>query len=121
MSRSVHSWLRIAVVIVALSLVWPLAANHGAAQGEEKILRVHVTGYPDVVDPRVSSYVNELAILGLVYEGLTRLDTNQETVPAAAESWKYSDDATSITFTLREGMTYSDGSQLTAERFRGRS
>ena len=60
----------------------------------------------------------EIDILQLVYEGLTRLDTNQETVPAAAESWAYNDDATQITFTLRSDLTYSDGSPITAENFR---
>lgn len=39
-------------------------------------------------------------------------------MPAAAESWEYNDDATRITFHLREGLTYSDGSPLKAENFR---
>ena len=107
-----------AVALLALALVLPAAVGAAQDQAGEKFLRVHHGAYPDVVDPQKSSYVNELDILGLVYEGLTRLDTNQETVPAAAESWEYSDDATQIAFTLREGLVYSDGSPLTAERFR---
>ena len=71
--------------------------------GRRKVLRVHHAFYPDVVDPQKSSFTNEIDILALVYEGLTRLDTNQETVPAAAESWEYNEDATQITFHLREG------------------
>ena len=39
-------------------------------------------------------------------------------MPAAAESWEYNDDATQITFHLREGLKYSDGSPMTAENFR---
>jgi len=39
-------------------------------------------------------------------------------VPAAAESWEFNEDATQLTFTLREGLTYSDGSPLTSENFR---
>ncbi len=90
----------------------------GAAGQEVSILRVHHYFYPDVVDPQKSSYTNEIDIMALIYEGLTRLDTEQNTVPAAAESWEYNDDATQITFHLRDGLTYSDGSPLTAENFR---
>lgn len=53
----------------------------------------------------------------MIYEGLTRLDPNLETVPAAAKSWAYNDDATQLTFTLRPDLTYSDGSLLNAARF----
>ena len=44
-------------------------------------LRVHHLSYPDVVDPQKSSTTSEIDILQLAYEGLTRLDTNQATVP----------------------------------------
>ncbi len=83
-----------------------------------KVLRIHQPQYPDVFDPQKSSFTNEIGILALVYEGLTKLNENLETVPAAAESWEFNDDATELTFTLREGLTYSDGSPLTSENFR---
>jgi oligopeptide transport system substrate-binding protein len=38
--------------------------------------------------------------------------------PAAAESWEFSGDGLTLTFHLRAGLTYNDGSPLTAERFR---
>mgnify|MGYP006191901181 CR=1 FL=1 len=38
-------------------------------------------------------------------------------IPGAAESWEYNEDATEVTFTLREGLTYSDGSLLNAQRW----
>ena len=53
----------------------------------------------------------------MVYEGVTTLDGDLNTVPGAAESWEYNDDATQVTFTLRDGLTYSDGSPLNAARF----
>ncbi len=111
------TWFRLAAVVVALTLTVPILTV-AAAQDEGKVLRVHHPVYPDVVDPQKSSFFNEIDILALAYEGLTRLDTNQETVPAAAESWEYNDDATQITFTLRPDLVYSDGSPLTAENFR---
>ena len=75
----------------------------------QKVLRINLGTYPDTIDPQKSSFVNEIAHLRLIYEGLTKFDGDLETVPAAAESWEYNEDATVLTFVLREGLTYSDG------------
>jgi oligopeptide transport system substrate-binding protein len=80
-------------------------------------LRVNLNTFPDIVDPQKSSFVNEIAVLKMSYEGFTRQDGKLDTVAAAAESWEYNDDATQLTFTLRPGLTYSDGSLLNAARF----
>ena len=112
-------WVKLVGLLLVLGLIAPVITANVAAQDEEgKVLRVHHQTYPDDFDPQKSSFVNEIDILALAYEGLTKLDKNQDTVPAAAESWEYNDDATEITFTLREGLQYSDGTPLTAENFR---
>jgi len=118
MRSSVKAWFRLSAVAMTLALVIPVLSMATAAQDGGKVLRVMQEVYPDVVDPQKSSFGIEIAVLALPYEGLTRLDTNLETVPAAAESWEYNEDATQITFHLREGLKYSDGSPLTAENFR---
>ncbi len=120
MHRISARWARLAALLVAVALLGPAIGAGVAAQDAagEKVLRVHHPTYPDVVDPQKSSFANEIDILAAVYEGLTRLDTNQQTVPAAAERWEYNEDATELTFFLREGLQYSDGSPLTAENFR---
>jgi oligopeptide transport system substrate-binding protein len=86
---------------------------------EEKpaVLRINMGTYPDIIDPQKSSFVNEIAHLKLFYEGLTRLDQALETVPGAAESWEYNEDATQLTFQLRSDLKYSDGTLLNAKRF----
>jgi oligopeptide transport system substrate-binding protein len=81
------------------------------------VLRINLGTYPDIIDPQKSSFVNEIAHLKLMYEGLTRLNGKLETVPGAAEKWEYNADATELTFTLRAGLKYSDGSVLNAKRF----
>ena len=117
--RSVmKTWVKTASLIVVLAMLAPGLTASIAAQEGGKILSVHHQVYPDVVDPQKSSFANEIDILALAYEGLTRFDTELQTVPAAAESWDYNEDATQITFHLREGLRYSDGSPLTAENFR---
>jgi peptide/nickel transport system substrate-binding protein/oligopeptide transport system substrate-binding protein len=48
---------------------------------------------------------------------LTSFDANFELHGMAAESWSQSEDGLTWTFTLREGLTFSDGEPLTAEDF----
>jgi oligopeptide transport system substrate-binding protein len=118
MRSSTKAWFRLAAIAAVLALIIPMMAAGSAAQDGGKVLRVHQDTYPDVVDPQKSSYGLEIAILNLAYQGLTHFDTNMETVPAAAESWEYNEDATQLTFHLRPDLKYSDGSPLTAENFR---
>jgi oligopeptide transport system substrate-binding protein len=82
-----------------------------------KILRINLGSYPDIVDPQKSSFVNEIAHLNLIYQGLTKFNDKLETVPGAAEKWEYNTEATELTFTLREGLKYSDGTLLNAMRY----
>ncbi len=113
------SALMLAVIAAILMMGSAFAVvSNGVEAQEGKVLRVHQANFPDVVDPQKSSFSSEIAILVLNYEGLTRQDTELNTVPAAAESWEFNEDATEVTFTLREGLTYSDGSPLTSENFR---
>jgi len=93
------------------------AAEAPAAEPYHGVLRINLATFPDMLDPQKSSFVNEIAVLKLAYEGLTRLDKDLNTVPAAAEKWEYNADATAVAFTLRDGLTYSDGSLLNAARF----
>jgi oligopeptide transport system substrate-binding protein len=120
MSRRRIGLARLAALLVALALMAPIATLSTLAQdsAEPKVLRVHHPTYPDDFDPQKSSFSNEIDILVLAYEGLTKLDQNQQTVPAAAESWEFNEDATQITFHLRSGLKWSDGEPLTADHFR---
>lgn len=53
----------------------------------------------------------------LLYSPLVRADPEggDDLVPALAESWEVSDDGLTYTFTLREGVKFSNGQPLTAE------
>jgi len=95
----------------------PEATATTAAPAEVQALRINLGSYPDSIDPQKASFVNEIAHLKMAYEGLTRLNDKLETVPGAAEKWEYNGDATQLTFTLRQGLKYSDGSLLNAKRF----
>jgi oligopeptide transport system substrate-binding protein len=97
----------------------PVATTAPMEEGDvrEALIRVNSGTYPDTIDPQKSSFVNEIGHLKMVYVGLTSLNENLETVPGGAESWEFNDDATQLTFHLREGATYSDGAPLNAARY----
>lgn len=80
-------------------------------------VRIALSGWPHTLAPQKVSFTNEIPILMLNYEGLTRVNAQLQTVPGAAERWSYNHEATAITFTLREHLTYSDGTPLTAYDF----
>ncbi len=84
---------------------------------EEKVLRINLGSYPDIIDPQKSSFVNEIAHLQMMYEGLTKLDKDLNTVAGGAAKWEYSEDLKTVTFTLQPDLKYSDGSLLNAARY----
>lgn len=105
------------IFVVVLVFAMLLGACQKAPAAPSQTLRVNMGTFPDMIDPQKSSFVNEIATLMNIYEGLTRLNTKLETEPGAAESWVYNSDATEITFTIRKNLKYSDGSLLNAKRF----
>ena len=50
-----------------------------------------------------------------LYEGLVKPDSSGELQPAVASDYRISEDATTYTFTLRDGVKFHDGSPVTAE------
>jgi oligopeptide transport system substrate-binding protein len=57
-------------------------------------------------------------ILLNVMEGLYRLDADMKPQPAQAEGVEISDDKLTYTFTLRDGIKWSDGSPVTSQDFK---
>ena len=55
-----------------------------------------------------------MSIYDLVYEGLVAIDDDYLPTPALAESWEMSNGGKTWTFTLRDNVSFSDGTPLTA-------
>lgn len=70
---------------------------------------------PTSWDPVTSTAGWDTHALALVYDGLTQLDVDGKVVPGLAETWEYNEDGTAITFHLRAGAAFSDGSPVTAD------
>ncbi len=67
------------------------------------------------LDPHVQTAFSSLRLLDLIYEPLVRADPDLNIIPALAESWEFSDDGLQLTFHLRQGVKFHDGSDFTAE------
>src|SRR6056297_1873244 len=50
-----------------------------------------------------------------VFEGLTRFMSDGSVVAGLAESWEISDDGMTYTFSLRDGVTFHDGTTMDAD------
>lgn len=86
------------------------------AQTPPNVLIVGQIAEPKSLDPHAVTAVNDFRILMNVYDGLVRYqDGTLEVEPALAESWEISDDGTTYTFSLREGVSFHDGSPFNAE------
>ncbi|MHC9044343.1 ABC transporter substrate-binding protein [Microbacterium saperdae] len=57
----------------------------------------------------------EALTMSLIFDNLFTTDPNYEYTPRLAESWEISDDATTFTFHLREGLKWSDGEPFSAD------
>ncbi|WP_306046412.1 ABC transporter substrate-binding protein [Nioella sp. MMSF_3534] len=93
-----------------------IGANPAAAQTPPGVLVVGQVAEPQALDPHAVTAVNDFRILMNVYDGLVRYASGTlEVEPALATSWEISEDGTVYTFTLREGVSFHDGSAFDAE------
>lgn len=76
-----------------------------------------VPSEPDGIDPGVTNNSFAQYVLQNCFEGLVTYDSSGSIVPGNAESWDISDDGLVYTFHLRDGLKWSDGTDLTAEDY----
>ena len=65
--------------------------------------------------PVLSGNKANLTLAPLLYEGLFAVDSQFQAVPLLCEGYTVSEDRLTWTFTLRSGVTFSDGTPLTGE------
>lgn len=114
--RNGYSWIRRSLLLLLVVCLLPLNGcqtqlKTQAAQGSQLVLST-------LIDPKTFNFANNQTfpnIFLFAYEGLTREDGEGNIRPALAESWTISDDNKRVTFTLRDGLKWSDGAPLTAE------
>ncbi len=93
------------------------AAVAGEALADAQELTFVLSNEPDGIDPNVTNNSFAVPFLCNCFEGLVTYDESGEIVPGNAESWDINDDLTVFTFHLREGLKWSDGTDLTANDY----
>ena len=118
----------ILVMLVAVSMIVTACqagtqggttASDSAAVDPNGELNTNTGGEPDTIDPQKESFVNEVAQTMMVFEALMSFDPKTlKPIPGAAKDQpKVSSDGLTYTYTLRDGLKYSDGTALTPKDF----
>ncbi len=118
MKKRVISLLLVAAMTVGLVACGSSGdGKKSSASSDEKILSVQTGPDPETVDPALNSAVDGGEMILHAFEGLLKLDENGDPEAGQAEKWEVSEDGLTYTFHLRDGLKWSDGSDLTAEDF----
>jgi oligopeptide transport system substrate-binding protein len=90
----------------------------GGGGSGSKVLNVNLAAEIDDLNSSTTTDSVSFEVLVNTMEGLYRLDPHDEPIPAMAKGVEVSDDELSYTFTLRDGVMWSNGDPVTAEDFR---
>ncbi|GAB6903266.1 ABC transporter substrate-binding protein [Kineosporia succinea] len=89
-------------------------SGSGAAAGAAT-LKWASSYFPTHWDPVVGGSGAQFRHLSLVYASITRVNEKGEAQPDLAESWDYNDQGDQVTFHIRSGLTFSDGTPVDAD------
>jgi peptide/nickel transport system substrate-binding protein len=93
----------------------PAATTPGSvATNPDGVLRFGHYYEPSRMDPHRAANAGDALALFLTYDRLVHLDAESNPVPGLAESWEYNADGTVLTFHVRQGVTFHDGTVLDA-------
>lgn len=113
--------IRLMVVVSLFALLLTVSFGCGQKQENqgadsapgEKVLTISSMEDIGTMDPH--NYASEMFAQDFVYENLLEYGEGGKIEPCLAESWEISPDGKVYTFHLRQGVKFSDGSDLNAE------
>lgn len=77
-----------------------------------------MTSEPATIDPQGAPSSGLSLVLPYLFDTLVVRDVDNRLLPALAEKWEVASDGKTISMTLRSGVTFHDGSPLTADAVR---
>ena len=109
--------LRRAVAVLA-ALTIALSAGAPSPGNAAGVPLRYLAGSPSTLDPAFIGNAADVQFLLQLYAGLTRLDERGEPYPSLASGWEISPDGFEYEFTIRDDLTFSDGTPLVADDVR---
>jgi oligopeptide transport system substrate-binding protein len=107
----ITKWIRQTALATAATL-----ALLGPASAEVVYNRANA-GEPETLDVHKTSTVQEAHILRDMFEGLVSYSATATPIPGQAAKWEVSEDGKTYTFTLRDGLKWSNGDPVKASDF----
>ncbi|MEJ0008451.1 MAG: peptide ABC transporter substrate-binding protein [Steroidobacteraceae bacterium] len=95
----------------------PSSIQVGTAVAADQNMTRSLDSMPRSLDPTLLTDVAAQDVVDDLFEGLTRIGPNDDTVPGVATSWEVSADAKTWTFHLRPQARWSNGDPVTAADF----
>ena len=86
-----------------------------ATNGDNTTLKLQLASEPDKLDPALNTTVDGASLAANSFAGLYTYDETGHQVPNLAESYTVSDDGLTYTFTMKDGLKWSNGDPLTAK------
>lgn len=84
------------------------------AKAPNNKLALQIASEPGKLDPALNSSVDGACLAILAFSGLYTYDEEGKLVPDLAESYEMTEDGLSYTFTIKDGLKWSDGEALDA-------
>lgn len=101
--------------ILIAFILFMIPSSYVLAQSSGGDLVVGMTYEPVTLDPHVTGQAIAIRILNNVFDTLVYADDKGELHPFLAKSWEISEDGLEYTFTLRDDVTFHDGTSLNAQ------
>ena len=85
------------------------------AKAPDNELALQIASEPNKLDPALNSTVDGACLSLLSFAGLYTYNKEGELVPDLAQDYKMSEDGLTYTFTMKDGLKWSDGDELDAK------
>jgi peptide/nickel transport system substrate-binding protein len=117
--RRIGTWIAVGGLLLATAACGGSGGSNGGTGGQAAKSESLAVGF--VAEPANLDFTSTegaaipQALLVNVYEGLVKLDQDGKIQPLLAEKWDVSADRKTYTFTLRKGVTFTNGAPFTAD------
>lgn len=113
-------FLILIVIFCLLGTAWAPASAQERGKGQERpanggAYRRPLGNDPGTLDPARIRDIYSLSVTAQIFDGLVQFDQTLTITPALAQFWKASRDGLTWTFTLRKGVKFHNGQEITAD------